>query len=166
MQASDKEKFLARFVTVERTVKDSIHQQLAAELALDGKVASHTAALKQLVARAEERARGAECVLRDQVEAAMGRLRAYAREVEEALDQVCSQDSVRVPACAVGASQEWQSDPHGVVQPSLGHVDRPSAMCSQLLQGLVSSCCAVLLNSDAVRLSRCAVLCAVNVQRE
>eukprot|EP00892_Ulva_mutabilis_P012467 jgi/Ulvmu1/9593/UM054_0023.1 len=87
MQASDKETYLARFVAVERALKDSIQQQLAAERSLDGKVAAHTAALKRLVARAEERARGGECVLREQVEAAMVRLRAYAREVEEALDQ-------------------------------------------------------------------------------
>lgn len=87
-QASDKEALLVRFVAVERTLKDAIQQQLSAERALDGKVAAHTAALTQLVGRAEERARGAEAVLRDQVETAMGRLRAYAREVEESLDQV------------------------------------------------------------------------------
>lgn len=90
VQANDKEALLARFVTVERALKDAIQQQLSAERALDGKVAAHTAALTKLVQRTEERARGAEDVLRDQVEAAMGRLRTYAREVEESLDQVCT----------------------------------------------------------------------------
>lgn len=93
-QASDKEAFLARFVAVERALKEAIQQQLAAEQALDGKMTAHTASLKQLVARVEERTRGAESVLREQVEAAMGRLRAYAREVEEALDQVRSNPAI------------------------------------------------------------------------
>lgn len=88
LQASDKEVLLSRFVTVERTLKDAIQQQLRAEAALDGKMAAHSGALRQMVARAGERAAGAEAVLRDQVEAAMGRLRAYAREVEQSLDQV------------------------------------------------------------------------------
>ena len=45
MQASDKEALLARFVNVERTLKDAIQQQMSAERALDGKMAAHSTAL-------------------------------------------------------------------------------------------------------------------------
>lgn len=90
LQANDKEAFLARFMTVERTLKESISRQLAAEKGLDAKIAAHNTQVSQMLSQVDVRMKQGETLLREQIESAMSRLRAYARDVEEQMGQVCS----------------------------------------------------------------------------
>lgn len=76
-------------MSVERALKEAIAKQLSAETALDAKIAAHNTQVTQMISQADARAKRGEAVLRDQVESAMSRLRAYARDVEEQMGQVC-----------------------------------------------------------------------------
>jgi hypothetical protein len=98
LQATDKEAFLARFMSVERTLKESISRQLAAEKDLDVKIVAHTAHVSQMISQVDARMKKGEVLLREQVESAMSRLRAYARDVEEDMGQVCSNPWLLKPA--------------------------------------------------------------------
>ena len=88
LQANDKEAFLHRFTTVEATLKDAIERQLAAEASLDGKVAAHRAELAAVAADVATGVEQKEGVLREQMEGAMRKIRAYAREVEQNMESV------------------------------------------------------------------------------
>jgi hypothetical protein len=76
-------------MSVERTLKESISQQLLAERDLDMKIAAHTNQISQMISEVDIRMKSGEALLRDQVESAMSRLRTYARDVEEHMGQVC-----------------------------------------------------------------------------
>ena len=80
-------------MSVERALKEAIAKQLSAETALDAKIAAHNTQVTQMISQAGARAKMGEAVLRDQVESAMSRLRAYARDVEEQMGQVCPRQS-------------------------------------------------------------------------
>jgi hypothetical protein len=90
VQANDKEAFLHRFVAVEGTLQEAISRQLAAEAGADTKMAAHAAQMDCLAVQQAEAAEAKEAVLREQMEAAMRRLRAYAREVEQNMESARS----------------------------------------------------------------------------
>lgn len=80
-------------MSVERTLKEAISQQLSAESSLDAKIAAHNTQVSQMISQVDSRTKRGETVLRDQVESAMSRLRTYARDVEEHMGQVRSRIS-------------------------------------------------------------------------
>ena len=86
LQANDKEAYLQRFVAVEATLKEAIAAQLAAERALDGKIAAHTEQMHEGLRRMNGHVDGREAALREQLEAALRKLRSYARDVEHDLE--------------------------------------------------------------------------------
>lgn len=62
LQANDKEAFLARFMSVERTLKESISRQLSAEKGLDTKIAAHNTQVSQMITQVDSRMkRGKHC---------------------------------------------------------------------------------------------------------
>lgn len=97
VQANDKEGFLARFISVEGTLKESISKQLSAEKRLDTKIAAHDSKVNQMILHVDSRMKQSETLLREQVESAMSRLRAYARDVEQQMGQVRCLIASRMP---------------------------------------------------------------------
>jgi hypothetical protein len=88
LQANDKEAYLQRFIVLESTLKDAISKQLAAETSLDGKIAEHTQEMQGMLHHMNKHVDSKEAVLREQLEASLQRLRAYALDLEQSMESV------------------------------------------------------------------------------